>query len=121
MATIADYPDGIGTAGPYISRLIDQPVEFQVIRYEFEDGGLDVNVQPCGVRRWILEYEGLSASDVSTIITHFNLAKGRTNNFEFYHRRDVATYDNVRYVDLSLPSRQKSWSNAVTVTLERLE
>lgn len=121
MSTIADYPDGIGTAGPYISRLIDQPVEFQVVRYEFEDGGLDVNVQPCGVRRWILEYEGLSASDVSTIVTHFNLAKGRVNNFEFYHRRDATTYANVRYADLSLLSRQKSWSNAVTVTLEMLE
>lgn len=121
MSTIADYPDGIGTAGPYISRLMDQPLEFQVIRYEYEDGGLDVNVQPCGVRRWILEYEGLSAADVITIRDHFILAKGRVNNFEFYHRRDVATYDNVRYVEFSLPSRQKSWSNVVTVTLERLE
>lgn len=121
MATIADYPDGIGTAGPYISRLIDQPVEYQVMRFEYEDGGMDVNVQPCGVRRWVLEYEGLSASDVSTIVTHFNLAKGRVNNFEFYHRRDLTTYANVRYVSMELPSRQKYWSSPVIVTLERLE
>lgn len=121
MATIADYPDGIGTAGPYISRLIDQPIRYEVIRYEYEDGGMDVNVQPCGVRRWVLEYEGLSASDVSTIVTHFNLAKGRVNNFEFYHRRDLTAYANVRYMTLELPARARSWSNQVTVTLERLE
>jgi hypothetical protein len=120
MATVADYPDGIGTAGPYISRLMDQPIEYNVTRYEFEDGGVDVNMQPCGVKRWVLEYEGLAAADVTTLVNHFNTAKGRVNDFEFYHRRDAQTYGSVKYVSIDLPARARSWSNNVTVILEKL-
>ena len=79
-----------------------------------------MNVQPCGVQRWLVEYEGISVSDVTTLITHFNLAKGRVNDFEFYHRRNVATYAGVKYVELRINRRPRSWVANVSVTLERL-
>jgi len=121
MATVADYPDGIGTSGPTINLLLDQPIDFEVTRYEYEDGGCDVNVQPCGVRRWRLEYEGLSASDVTTLRDHFNLAKGRVNDFEFYHRRDAVTYANVQYETFTVNHHIKKWSNSITVVLAQLQ
>ena len=120
MATIVDYPDGVATAGPLITRLMDQPVEFEATQYLYEDGGIDVNVQPCGVQRWLVEYEGISVTDVTTLITHFNLAKGRVNDFEFYHRRNVATYAGVKYVELRINRRPRSWVANVSVTLEKL-
>jgi hypothetical protein len=121
MATIGNYPDGVGTAGPYISRLIDVPIDYAVTRYEFEDGGVEVNVQPCGIRRWQLDYEGLSTSDLATLTTHFNNAKGRVNDFSFYHRRAATTYSGVKYVSLDLSPRAKNWSNGATVILEALQ
>lgn len=120
MATITDYPDGSATAGPYIARLLDQPTEYQSTLYEFEDGGVDVNIQPCGVKRYVLEYEGISTTDVSTIVTHFNNAKGRVNDFEFYHRREATTYSGVKYVEIKINRRPRSWVANMTVTLERL-
>ena len=115
MATIGAYPTSV-----YIDTLIDVPVEYGVERYEFEDGGMEVNVQPCGIRRWELRYTGLSSTDTDTLRTHFNNAKGRTNDFSFTHRRDSTTYTGVKYVSFTLPARVKNWSNEATVILEKL-
>lgn len=115
------YPDGVQYPGPYISRLIDQPIEYGVTKYEFEDGGVAVNVQPCGIRRWILDYDGLSQDEINTLVRHYNAMRGRSSTFEFYHRRDAVLYSNVRYVSMSLPSRTRAWSNQAQVTLEKLD
>lgn len=115
MATIGAYPTSV-----YIDTLIDQPIEYRVTRYEFEDGGVDVNVQPCGVRRWELRYTGLSVNDLNTLRTHYNNAKGRVNDFSFTHRRDLTTYTGVKYVSFTVPPRQKNWINEATVILEKL-
>lgn len=105
----------------YISRLIDQPIEYGYEVYQFEDGSADVNVQPCGARRWTLEYEGLSKIEILQLIAHFNLMRGSSGTFSFYHRRDAVTYSGVRYVSLTIPQRQRAWSNAATIVLEKLQ
>lgn len=120
MATVADYPDGEATSGPTITLLLDQPIDYEVTRYEYEDGGCDVNVQPCGLRRWRLEYEGLTAAELTTLRDHFNLAKGKVNDFEFWHRRDNALYAGVQYEEFRVGRHQKIWSNSLSVVLVKL-
>jgi hypothetical protein len=119
MAVIADYPDGIATAGPTIARLITQPVDYEVDVIKYEDGGADVNVTPCGVERFILEYDGMSEVDLATLRTHYNLAKGRTNNFEFYHRQASQTYSGVEYESFRVSEHPKAWLQPLTVVLIR--
>lgn len=105
----------------YISRLIDQPIDYGYEVYQFEDGSADVNVQPCGARRWTLEYEGLSRVEVMQLIAHYNLMRGSSGTFSFYHRRDAVTYTGVRYVSLTIPQRQRAWNNAASIVLEKLQ
>jgi hypothetical protein len=119
MPTIADYPDGIGTAGPHISRLITSPVEFEIDVIRYEDGGADVNVQPCGLQRFTLEYEMLTEAELATLRAHYNLAKGQVNDFEFYHRQDNATYAGVKYQSFNIGDHVKAWSQPATVILVR--
>lgn len=113
------YPDGELYEGPYIARIVDQPAEYGYAKYEFEDGSIDVNVQPVGNRRWQLEYTGLSAAEVAVLAGHYNGARGRVTTFRFYHRRDGVIYS-CRYVSMTLPQRERAWSNDVQVVLEAL-
>ena len=107
-------------ASVYISRLIDEPIQYQSTLYEFEDGSVDVNVQPCGIRRWSLQYEGLSAAEAQTLLNFYNAVRGKSVTFNFYHRRDNVTYTGVRLVSMSFDSRSRYWVNGATVVLERL-
>jgi hypothetical protein len=105
----------------YIARLIDQPIDYGYEVYQFEDGGAEVNVQPCGARRWTVEYEGLSAAEIRQLIAHYNLMRGSSGTFNFYHRRDAVTYAGVRYVSLTIPQRQRASTNTATIVLEKLQ
>lgn len=107
-------------ASVYISRLIDEPIQYQSTLYEFEDGSVDVNVQPCGIRRWSLQYEGLTAAEAQTLLNFYNAVRGKSVTFNFYHRRDNVTYTGVRLVSMSFDSRSRAWVNGATVVLERL-
>jgi hypothetical protein len=107
-------------ASVYISRLIDEPIQYQSTLYEFEDGSVDVNVQPCGIRRWSLQYEGLTAAEAQTLLNFYNAVRGRSVTFNFYHRRDNITYTGVRLVSMSFDSRSRYWVNGASVVLERL-
>ncbi len=116
FSTTSPFPTSI-----YIARLIDQPIEYGYEVYQFEDGSADVNVQPCGARRWTLEYDGLSAAEIRQLIAHYNLMRGSSGTFNFYHRRDAVTYSGVRYVSLTIPQRQRAWNNAASIVLEKLQ
>lgn len=107
-------------ASVYISRLIDEPIQYQSTLYEFEDGGVEVNVQPCGIRRWSLQYEGLTAAEAQTLLNFYNAVRGKSVTFNFYHRRDNVTYTGVRLVAMSFDSRSRAWVNGASVVLERL-
>ena len=113
------YPDGDLYEGPYIARIIDQATDYGYSRYEFEDGAMEVNVQPIGNRQWQLEYTGLSAAEVAVLAGHYDGMRGRVTTFRFYHRRDDRIYF-CRYVSMTLPSRQRAWANDVQVVLEAL-
>lgn len=119
MATIANYPDGIGTAGPTIDKVMKAPVEYKTTTFKMEGGGAVVNITPCGMLRWTLEYDGLSEAEVVTLRTHYNLAKGATNDFSFYDRNDAATYAGCRYKSWKSGKHIKKWSNVITVEIER--
>lgn len=107
-------------ASVYISRLIDEPIQYQSTLYEFEDGSVDVNVQPCGIRRWSLQYEGLTAAEAQTLLNFYNAVRGKSVTFNFYHRRDNVTYTGVRLVSMTFDRRGKAWVNGASVVLERL-
>lgn len=96
MATIAAYPtQSIG--GPLINRLIEHPTEYPITRYEYEDGGEDVNISPCGLKRWDLFYDGLTPTELQLLVDHWNLAKGRVNDFNFYDHHANTTYSGMQY------------------------
>jgi hypothetical protein len=114
----------IGQAFPesvYISRLIDQPIQFQQVMHEYEDGRVDVNLQVCGVRSWRIEYEGISEAEVGILVQHFREVKGRVGRFPFYHRRDNVVYEDCYYTSFDIPARVKKWANNVSITIERQE
>lgn len=117
--TVAAFPDGVSVAGPSIALVVEQPLAFETSRFEYEDGGLDVNVQPCGQRRWTLEYAGLSAADVDTLRAHWSLARGTSYEFSFYDRRTGQTFDRVKYESFRLGAHVKQWSVPATIILVR--
>jgi hypothetical protein len=119
-SVLVPYPDGTLYPGPYISRILDQPTDYQVTRYEYEDGSASVNVQPSGAKRWIIEYDGLTIDELNQLVRFYNSMRGQASTFAFYHRRDNVTYTRVRFVSMQIPTRQKAWNNAATVTIERL-
>jgi hypothetical protein len=120
VAMESPYPDGEQFTGPYIARLIDQPIQFDSVTYEYEDGTATVNVQPAGLRQWVLEYEGLTEAELSQLVNHYNAMRGRSATFSFYHRRDNVTYTNVRYASMSIDNRSRKWVNGATVVLEKM-
>jgi hypothetical protein len=68
-----------------------------------------------------VEYEGLSAAEIRQLIAHYNLMRGSSGTFNFYHRRDAVTYTGVRYVSLTIPQRQRASTNTATIVLEKLQ
>ena len=89
--------------------------------FEYDGGRVDTNVQVCGMRRWKLEYEGISETELAALVDHFNLVQGRTGTFIFYHRRDEVRYTDCRYVSFDIPARIKKWANNVSIVIERQE
>jgi len=103
MATIADYPtQSVSASNPLINRLERHPVDYPVTRYEFEDGGVDVNVSPCGLRRWDLFYEGMTPAELALLVAHWNAAFGRVNDFSFYDHHAAETFTGVHYADFQI-------------------
>ncbi len=119
--SIANYPDGVQTAGPHIARLQRFPVDYQTEVFRYDDGGADVNVQPCGILKWTLDYEGLSDADLTTIRTHANLARDRVEDFTFYDRQTATAHAGVKYQEFKIGRHAKTWSRVASVTLVKLD
>lgn len=114
----ADFPDGVNTAGPTIAQLTRNPTDYEVDTISYEDGGADVNVQPCGLVVWAVEYEGLTAAEVTTLRTHFNDARSSVEEFNFYDRNDATLYPGVKYKSFRVGKHLKTWSNMVSIELQ---
>ena len=112
MATVSIYPTSIR-----INKLVEPPIEYPQTRYEYEDGGQDVNVSPCGLKRFVMTYEGLSSSELNTLNGHYDEAKGRTHTFDFTNPRDSILYTGVSYESFDIQRHEKSWALGLNVVL----
>ena len=119
MMTIGDYPTDT-TLGANVLTVINQPVEYKFEKYMFEDGACVVNVQPCGIQRWELYYDGLTQAQRDTLTDHYNSAMGKVNSFSFTHPRSGTTYTGVQYEGIDIQHHTKRWSLGIKVTLVKL-
>lgn len=119
MPTIANYPDGIGTAGPTIDALIDDPIDYQRLTFQGDDGSATVNIQPCGIQIITLEYGSLTPAEVAVIRDHYNLAKGGGASFSFYNRRTATLSAGWKYLSLARGVHRKNWSIPLQVRIYR--
>lgn len=115
----AQFPDGVDVAGPTIDVLVRQPIEYEVDTVRMEDGGADVNVVTCGALTWTLIYKGISQAEVTTLRDHFNDARGKVEDFQFYDRQTELTHS-VRYRNFTIEKHEKIWAVPVTIVLETL-
>lgn len=82
---------------------------------EYEDGGASFNTRSNSApQRWILEYNGLTASQLSTLDAHYASA-GLNQSFNFVDRAGT-TQTNVYYESYE-KDHVKSWVNSVRITL----
>lgn len=116
MATIAEYPTET-TLGVDVLTVIDQPIDFQFERFVFEDGAAAVNVQPCGLQRWELYYDGLTDAERQILLDHYNAAQQSVNDFQFTHPRTALVYTGVKYQSLTTPKHVKQWSLGLHIVL----
>ena len=117
--TISDYPTD-AVLGADVLTVIDQPIEFQFERVLFEDGSAAVNVQPCGLQRWQLFYDGLDTTQRQTLMDHYNAAQQSVNDFTFTHPRTDLIYTGVKYESVRIPRHVRQWSLGLEVTLFKL-
>ena len=119
MAVVSGFPDNTNLGGPLPLRQVDYPPDYEVIRYYLEDGGIRVNVRPCGPVRVVLEYDGLTEVQAAILDDHWELAKGKTNTFPYFDRRAGVTYTGVRYDKFEIITHQKYTILARKITLLR--
>ena len=119
MATVSAFPDYVNQGGPLPLKQVDYPPDFEVIRYQLEDGGLKTNVRPCGPVRVVLEYLGLSVAEAAVLDAHYALAKGKVNTFPYFDRRAGRTYTLVRYDKYEIIAHERYWSLGRRITLVR--
>lgn len=118
----ADYPDSINTAGPRPAKITKQPLEFPAALIDRnEDGGADVNVFPCGLRAYVIEYEGITEAHKDLLIAHYNDARGKVEEFNFYDRDSATLLPNCKYRDFKIGKHLRTWSNVASVTIIRFE
>lgn len=121
MATVSAFPTPSNGGVEYL-RLTDLPIEHlqNVTKYVMEDGSCEVNVQPCAVQKWQLDYDGLDETQAQTLIAHRDLAKGRVNDFSFFHARDGVNYSGAKYFEFERIKHQKWWSQPIRIVLIKL-
>lgn len=116
----AQYPEE-SIAGPRIARLIPQPIEYEPQIDRNEDGGADVNVQPCGMRAYLIEYDSLTAAELATLRAHFNDARGKVEAFSFYNRQTATLLADCYYREWQKGKHKKTWANVLSATIWRFE
>jgi len=93
------------------------PPDFKdiTVEHKYEDGGVSFNTTSATApQRWLLEYNGLTASQLSTLDAHYASA-GLSQSFNFVDRAG-ATQTNVYYESYE-KDHVKSWVNSARVTL----
>ena len=116
MSTITNFPVPTNSGPAIINRQVADMTDYEVITYKFDDGGADVNVVPCGPRKWMLDYDGLSEAEAALLDNHYDLAKGRANDFTFLDREGVS-HIGVMYESYDRPKHTKYWAQARRIVL----
>lgn len=68
------------------------------------------------IRRWQLEYDGLTSTLADSLVTHKDSAKFQLLGFGFTDPRTATVYTNVHYEEFTI-DHTKTWSHKVTVVL----
>jgi hypothetical protein len=107
------------------------PEEFVVGKTIYDDGGADFRLQAggAGVRRWILEYDGLTDAQAAILDAHlattfFSPDEGSAVGFNFrahvpgtvWTDTSGTLYANVHYEKYE-KGHKKTWANKRTITL----
>lgn len=87
------------TGGPKYRLFLQQEPEYHVTTSpEYGDGGKDTalrNTTP--TRRWVIEYDGLTPAEATTLDDHFDSCYGTHLGFGFTDPRTSTVYANVKY------------------------
>src|ERR1051325_1565526 len=101
------------------------PEEFQVNFTEYDDGGRDTVLQSggSGIKRWVLNYDGLTETEAAVLDAHALSARLDENGFSAYsfnyRDRDGTLYSFVRYEKYERPAHQKKWAQARNIQLAK--
>lgn len=99
------------------------PEEFVTGRTIYDDNGADFKLQHggIGVKRWRLDYDGLTAAQAAILDAHLAAAfyspdEGSAFGFNFRDRDTAVLYSNVHYEKYE-KSHMKTWIQKRSVTL----
>jgi hypothetical protein len=102
------------------------PETFKGGKTEYDDGGVDAALQHGGVgtKRWVARYNGLTAAQAATIISHYNSSKFladegiSAHTFSLTDRDTAVVYTGVRYAKFE-HSHTKTWSHSFEIEFVR--
>ena len=104
-------------AGPPHVKLRDLPLEYPVTVKTMKDGGATYGMpNPYAIRRWELTYQGLTAAEAATLVSHFDDAQGPYEGFDFRHPRTDVLYTDCHY-DSFERDHEKVWINSFTIVI----
>lgn len=95
-------------------------LEYQIGRSpEFQDGGVDLNLDAVTpTYMWILQYEGLLASEALLLDAHYDSAFGEAYGFNFRDPKTTTLYASVHYDKEGYErSHTKDWLQRRTIKL----
>jgi len=120
MPSPTAYPTYL-LGGPLHRRLYQETPEFQTVKGpKFYDGAQDTFNPPgvSPVRRWAIDYEGLTETEAALLDDHYEAAEGMHLGFPFTDPRTGIAYTNVKYLDYDRPAHNRRTIQARRVRLE---
>ena len=121
---VAEFPlPSVSGSNPAPLIWYQLPEGFQVGYSEYDDGGRDTALQNggSGIKRWVLNYDGLVAALAAILDSHMYSAKLDENGFSAYgfnyRDRDGTLYTNVHYEKYDRPAHQRIWAQARNIQL----
>lgn len=121
---VAEYPMvSTNPANPAPNLFYALIETFNVDFTEYDDSGRDYKLQNggTGVRRWILEYQGMDTTKTAILDSHVASAKlgpeGSAHSFSFRDRDTAVLYANVRYETYERIPHVRTWIQSRKVVL----
>lgn len=103
--------------GPQYLKLLQLPDEYPgVVVKQMMTGATRGADSTARIRRWQLEYDGLTSTVADSLVTHKDSAKFNLLGFGFTDPRTGTVYTNVHYESFEI-DHVTTWSHKVTVVL----